>query len=97
MRLRLLGTLPDEAQARLEALAPTVAIVEDDAEALLWWGGSTAAALAELARHPRLQWLHQCSSGVGAAMREACVERHLTLTNGRGAHGPALGEYVVMA
>jgi phosphoglycerate dehydrogenase-like enzyme len=98
MRLVVLGTLDDADRARLEALAPDVKLTTGpDADALLFWGGGTDAAVAEIARQPRLRWVHQCSAGVGVAMREAAAEAGFTLTNGSGPHGPALGEFVVGA
>jgi phosphoglycerate dehydrogenase-like enzyme len=59
--------------------------------------GGVDEALATIERHPSLAWIHTRAAGVRSALLQACRDRGLTLTNGSGAHGSAIAEYVVCA
>ena len=76
---------------RLE-LAPASA---DDLDALLVWQQQVDDTVAAIGAHPRLRWVHLRWAGVPAAVVAALDGSETVLTNGSGAHGLAVAEYVV--
>jgi phosphoglycerate dehydrogenase-like enzyme len=98
MRLAIVGTLTEQQRVELARRAPELELTDaDDADALLLWGGGTAAAVAAIERQRGLRWVHQRSAGLAAGVRAAASGRDFTLTGGSGPHGPTLGEFVVGA
>lgn len=98
VRLGLLGTLPEALAARLAERCPDVPVcsAEDaDIEALIVWEQDVDAAVRLIDAHPGLAWVHTRWAGVPPPVLAAMGERPIPLTNGSGAHGPAIGEYVV--
>jgi phosphoglycerate dehydrogenase-like enzyme len=59
------------------------------------WRQDVDEAVRLIEQHPNLQWVHSRWAGVPPRVIAALGDRPIPLTNGSGAHGPAIGEYVV--
>ncbi|HEY3059033.1 MAG TPA: D-2-hydroxyacid dehydrogenase, partial [Chloroflexota bacterium] len=64
-------------------------------DALVVWDLDVALAVQAIEQHPTLQWVHLRWAGVPSEVLQALEGRDIPLTNGSGAHGVAMGEYVV--
>jgi phosphoglycerate dehydrogenase-like enzyme len=60
------------------------------------WAGPTRI-VAALQKAPGLRWIHARSAGLDGVLVPEVVSHPAQLTNGRGAFGAALGEFVLMA
>jgi phosphoglycerate dehydrogenase-like enzyme len=98
MRLGVVGELPADFARRLAERFPDVELAENERlDALLFWGRPLERVLEIVERQPDLAWLHQRAAQVQPKLL-AALEGHPTiLTNGVGAQGPAIGEYVAAA
>jgi phosphoglycerate dehydrogenase-like enzyme len=73
------------------ALSPAAAAALSNAEVYMGMGLPPAAvALAD-----RLRWVHSGTAGVSPALLRAASERHVTVTNSAGIHGPPVAETVI--
>jgi phosphoglycerate dehydrogenase-like enzyme len=98
VRLGLLGQLHDEYIAQLAERCPGAIVRpahDDDIDALVVWDLDVEVTVNLIERHPRLEWVHLRWAGVPPQVIEALRDRAIPLTNGSGAHGLAIGEYVV--
>jgi phosphoglycerate dehydrogenase-like enzyme len=94
VRLGILGQLPPEYAQQLG----DVEIVSGDAaylNGLIAWELDVPGILAGLERQPDLPWVHLRWAGVPRAVVEAVRGTSTVLTNGSGAHGTAIAEYVL--
>jgi phosphoglycerate dehydrogenase-like enzyme len=94
VRLGVLGELPPEYAKQLG----DVEIVPGDAEqmdALIAWELDVPGILAGLDRQHQLRWIHLRWAGVPHQVVDAVRGRSTVLTNGSGAHGAAIAEYVL--
>jgi phosphoglycerate dehydrogenase-like enzyme len=95
MRLGLVGQLPDDFARQLGERFPEVELAEDGrVDALLFWGRPLDRVLDIIERQPDLAWVHQRAAQVQPQLLAALDGHRAILTNGVGAHGPAIGEYV---
>jgi phosphoglycerate dehydrogenase-like enzyme len=96
-RLRVLGDTDAQRAARLrQAGVELVASDTEPIDAAFGWGPDVAGVLALLARHPTLPWVHLRWAGIPRALLDGLAPYPSTvLTNGSGAHGPAMAETVV--
>jgi phosphoglycerate dehydrogenase-like enzyme len=96
-RLRLLGDRDPERADRIRA--EDVDLVGDDdprpVDAVFAWGPDVAPVLAALERQPDLRWVHLRWAGVPRALLDGLAPYPVVLTNGSGAHGPAMAESVL--
>lgn len=104
MRVGLIGDPGPARTARIAETFPDVdfsgpADVERDEilTALLLWSLDVDSAVTLLARYPTISWVHLANAGVPRELLGALYGRDVTLTNGSGAHAPALAEFVVAA
>jgi phosphoglycerate dehydrogenase-like enzyme len=74
-----------------EELKPEMA----GARVLFNWGISKAEVSRVLAQAPKLEWIHQRSVGLDAALFPELVASPVPLTNGRGTFSQSLGEFVM--
>jgi phosphoglycerate dehydrogenase-like enzyme len=97
LRLRILGA-PDAGIAARVASAD-VEVVESDSsqglDAAFGWEPDVDAVLATLRAHPTLPWVHMRWAGIPRALLEGMAPYPAVLTNGSGAHGPAMAESVL--
>jgi phosphoglycerate dehydrogenase-like enzyme len=96
-RLGVVGTMDGPYLSEMVARFPVIEIVpagDGDLDALLMWQLDAAAVVDAVARHPGLRWVHLRWAGVPAAVLEAMRTHPAVLTNGSGAHGLAVAEYV---
>jgi phosphoglycerate dehydrogenase-like enzyme len=97
IRLRILGRPEDGVRARIAAA--DVELVEQDGppglDAVFGWEPDVDAVLATLRAHPRLPWVHMRWAGIPRALLEGMAPYPTILTNGSGAHGPAMAESVL--
>ena len=94
MKLHVVGDPASTYRARLDALDLTAA-PNPRGDCLLVWDAQLDAALATMEREPDLRWVHTRMAGVPSPLLHACQRHDLILTNGSGAHGEAIAEYVV--
>ena len=92
MKLHVVGDPAPSYRARLHALALPA---DAPGDCLLLWDPQLDAALAKMEREDDLRWVHTRMAGVPDALLRACQHHDLILTNGSGAHGEAIAEYVV--
>ncbi len=99
MRLRITGEIGD---LRLRAIArrfPSIEpVLEEDGvpvDLSLAWDLDLPALVHTLERRPDLPWLHLRWAGVPTTLLDVLRGHPTVLTNGSGAHGPAIAEYVV--
>jgi phosphoglycerate dehydrogenase-like enzyme len=98
VRLGVLGELHAEYLAQLAERCPGALVRpadNADIDALVVWDLDVDVTVNLIERHPRLEWVHLRWAGVPHEVIEALRDRALPLTNGSGAHGLAIGEYVV--
>jgi len=98
-RFGFVGALGEQYGAQLAARYPgveAVPAVEGDFPALVVWDLDVAATIRAIEQQPSLTWVHLRWAGVPAAVIEALRDRQAVLTNGSGAHGLAVAEYVTM-
>lgn len=94
----VLGRLEDAQRATIAARLPGVELVDPDAHAvraLVAWDLDVPRILGQLARQPSLEWLHLRWAGVPPDVLSALADHQAVLSNGSGAHGPAIAEYVL--
>jgi phosphoglycerate dehydrogenase-like enzyme len=95
-----LGLVGDFASPYTEELArryPTVELVpaaDGDLDAMVLWEPDARAVQDGVARNQDLRWVHLRWAGVPAAVVKALTGHPAVLTNGSGAHGLAVAEYV---
>ncbi len=96
-RLRLLGDDDPFRAARLREAGVT--LVASDAEpidAAFGWEPDVPAVLALVSQHPSLPWVHMRWAGIPRPLLDGLAPYPATvLTNGSGAHGPAMAETVL--
>jgi phosphoglycerate dehydrogenase-like enzyme len=68
---------------------------DSDADALVAWDLDVRAIVNYLDRQPGVRWVHLRWAGVPSQVVEALAGRPTLLTNGSGAHGIPVAEYVV--
>jgi phosphoglycerate dehydrogenase-like enzyme len=98
LRLGILGTMPDAYTRDLGRRFPDVELAsahDADYDVLVVWELDADAAVKLIEERPRLAWVHLRWAGVPAQVVHALGDRSTLLTNGSGAHGMAIGEYVV--
>jgi phosphoglycerate dehydrogenase-like enzyme len=102
----VLGDPAEKTFAGLEALGPGVRLkiakTADglnpemaEARVLFNWGISKAEVSRVLAQAPKLEWIHQRSVGLDAALFPELIASPVPLTNGRGTFSQSLGEFVM--
>ncbi|MDQ3809771.1 MAG: D-2-hydroxyacid dehydrogenase [Chloroflexota bacterium] len=97
LRLGIIGSLEDQYVAELGRRFPGVNVVPATAEdlgALVVWDQNVDATIRAIQQHPRLPWVHLRWAGVPEPVLDAVRTHPAELTNGSGAHGPAIAEYV---
>src|SRR5947209_14518328 len=95
MRLKVVGDFPDSYLERIEAQFGDVVLATDGPlDAVLAWGRPLEQVIEAARRQPDLAWIHTRAAGVSPALVEALDGHPTVLTNGSGAQGPAIGEYV---
>lgn len=95
MQLGVVGRLPEPYAAEIARRFPDVQVTDRDLDALVVWELDVAETVRMVEQHPRLGWVHMRWAGVPGQILKALGERPIPLTNGSGAHGVAIGEYVV--
>ena len=97
VRVALVGQLsPDQFQTvRQRANVDLVDSTDFTADGLVAWAIDVDAIVAYLRRASRLRWVHVRWAGVPKPVLEALDGRETVLTNGSGAHGVAVAEYVL--
>jgi phosphoglycerate dehydrogenase-like enzyme len=95
MQLGVVGQLPEAYAAEIARRFPDVRVTDDELDALVVWELDVAATVRLVEQHPGLRWVHMRWAGVPEQILKALGERPIPLTNGSGAHGVAIGEYVV--
>ena len=96
-RLGVIGALAAEDAARLAEIAG-ISLVAPDApplDALIAWDQDVAAIARHVHAHTTLAWVHLRWAGVPPEVLGALRGRSTVLTNGSGAHGVPISEYVV--
>ena len=74
-----------------DQLAPELS----DARVLFSWGSPKAEIKKVLEGAPKLEWIHQRSVGLDAALFPELIASPIPLTNGRGTFSQSLGEFVI--
>jgi phosphoglycerate dehydrogenase-like enzyme len=96
-RLRLLGD--DDPQRATRLREAGVTLVASDAEpidAAFGWEPDVPGVLGLVRQHPSLPWVHMRWAGIPRALLDGLAPYPATvLTNGSGAHGPAMAETVL--
>ena len=99
MRIRITGDIGQDRVQRIQERYPSVEpLLEGDGRAidtLLAWDFDAASLRETLATAPDLAWMHLRWAGVPPALLGILDGHPTVLTNGSGAHGPAVAEYVV--
>jgi phosphoglycerate dehydrogenase-like enzyme len=95
MHLGVVGRLPEPYAAEIARRFPDVRVTDERLDALVVWELDVEATVQAVEQHPRLGWVHMRWAGVPGQILKALGERPIPLTNGSGAHGMAIGEYVV--
>lgn len=102
MRVGLIGDPGATRAARIAEAFPDVHFSgpgdeerNESVTAMLLWSPDVDSAVALLARNPTISWVHLANAGVPRELLGALYGRDVTLTNGSGAHAPALAEFVV--
>jgi phosphoglycerate dehydrogenase-like enzyme len=94
-RLGVVGLFGDPYATELTRRFPVVRVVDPNAcDALVVWDLDVPAVVRAIERQPELAWVHMRWAGVPAAVLGALDGRPAVLTNGSGAHGLAVAEYV---
>ena len=94
----MLGELHPDYVALLARRCPEVAVLPADEaaiDALVIWDLDVALAVRAIEQHHDLQWVHLRWAGVPPEVLQVLEGQSMPLTNGSGAHGVAMGEYVV--
>ncbi len=98
MRLRITGGMGEDRVRRITQAFPSVeSVLADDGravDAMLAWDLELDEVQRTLAVSPALSWLHMRWAGVPPKLLDLLRGRPTTLTNGSGAHGPAIAEFV---
>ncbi len=98
-RLRVVGTLPDRAAARIADAWPTASVSGtgpvQDGDAVLAWDFAAEPLLELLADDARPQWVHTRATGVDPQVLAAVERSGAVFTCGRGGHGQAVAEHVL--
>src|SRR5438105_6977260 len=97
-RVGVLGQLPAGYAAEITRRFPELRLVtagDDAIDVLIAWALDVPRVLEQIDRQPRLEWIHLRWAGVPSQVLEALGERTTIVTNGSGAHGPAIAEYVL--
>ena len=98
MHVLTAGAVDGQERAWLEARWLDQGVASANAgDCLLVSYGGVDEALVTIEQHLSLQWVHTRAAGVTPTLLEACRARGLILTNGSGAHGSAIAEYVICA
>src|SRR5262249_39644027 len=95
--LGVVGKMQTAFAAELEERFPRLQVLEADAvelDALLVWEQDVAVTVGAIQTHPSLKWVHMRWAGGPSAVVEAPGGWQGVLTNGSGAHGMAVAEYV---
>jgi len=92
----VLGEMPTDYAAELHRRFDCLALtgVDDAFDALVVWELDVPALVKLVEQHRALKWLHLRWAGVPRPVLQVVSEQTL-LTNGSGAHGPAIAEYVI--
>ncbi|MBV9172531.1 MAG: D-2-hydroxyacid dehydrogenase, partial [Chloroflexi bacterium] len=93
-RVAVIGDLPTDRADELRRTGATLVPASEAADALVAWDLDVPAILAYLAQHTDLRWVHLRWAGVPTEIGAALVGRSTVLTNGSGAHGIPVAEYV---
>jgi len=94
----ILGELHPDYVTLLARRCPEVTVLPAEhaaIDALVVWDLDVALAVTAIEQHPQLEWVHLRWAGVPREVLAALDGRAIPLTNGSGAHGVAMGEYVV--
>jgi phosphoglycerate dehydrogenase-like enzyme len=95
MRLRIIGDFPQSYYQRVRAEFPDLELATDGrVDAVLSWSRPLADVIEAARQQPDLPWIHTRAAGVSPALADALNGHSTVLTNGSGAQGPAIGEYV---
>ncbi len=98
MRLRITGRIGEDRLRRVTQAYPGLEpLLADDGrpfEAMLAWDLDLSDVERALEVSPDLAWLHMRWAGVPADLLALLDGHPVTLTNGSGAHGPAIAEFV---
>jgi phosphoglycerate dehydrogenase-like enzyme len=97
MRLGLIGTLDGAFHTRIAAQVDVLVAPGEPCDALLAWDVQFEAVAQTLTANPRLPWMHMSWAGVPPALLDLLDGHPVILTNGSGAHAPAIAEFVVAA
>lgn len=104
MRVGLVGDPGAPRVARIAESFPDLRLVATGDEsqevaptALLLWSPDVESAAAFLTQYPSIPWIHLANAGVPRELLDLLEGREVTLTNGSGAHAPALAEFVLAA
>ncbi len=96
-RLGIVGEMAEPFAAQLARRFPEVSTVradDGDLDALVMWQPHVDEVVAAVQRQPDLRWVHLRWAGVAAPVLDAMQGHQAVLTNGSGAHGLAVAEYV---
>lgn len=104
-RLQILGDLPSGYRERIQRAWPEVDLVgaagaasaghAGHADAVLAWDYAPGELVALVSADRPPQWIHTRAVGLDPAVVSAAGGAGAVLTNGAGAHGPAVAEHVV--
>jgi phosphoglycerate dehydrogenase-like enzyme len=98
MRVTSIGSLPEPYRTTLSRrVIDTELVSSRRGDCLVMWHGDVPAALEAMATTDALHWVHTSNAGVPRELLDACEAQGITLTNGSGAHAPAIAEYVICA
>jgi phosphoglycerate dehydrogenase-like enzyme len=99
MRLALVGRLAEHFQQQIATAVDGLSFVAPDApcDALLAWEVDIKKVATSFEANPELRWMHSGWAGVSPQLLALLEGRATVLTNGSGAHAPAIAEFVLAA
>jgi phosphoglycerate dehydrogenase-like enzyme len=99
LRLGVVGTMAEPYSSELVARFPRIEAVpagEGQLDAVVMWQLDARAVVDAVAGSRGVRWVHLRWAGVPAEVLEGLREHSAVLTNGSGAHGLAVAEYVAL-
>jgi phosphoglycerate dehydrogenase-like enzyme len=95
MKVMVLGEIEGAQQPRFETgVSASDVVLSPVADCLLLWQSNLVEAVGAVERMSSVGWVHSRSAGVPDELLAVCESRNVMLTNGSGAHGVAIAEYV---
>jgi phosphoglycerate dehydrogenase-like enzyme len=96
-RLRIVGEIPVAYAERIAAAWQPGLVTDGPGTAILAWDYAVETLVGMLTADAGVQWVHTRAVGVDPRLLRLVAARGVLLSNGSGAHGAAIAEYVVAA